>query len=661
MRERGVVFLGRVVDFRDSSISQLKKQETYRQFVYSVLTRCQSQWSKADNAEADSTPKGKNFSEKPIISKDVRHQNGHESLSKYSFNDDNDKWKVELAWLSKALEPALQLYKWALPAENGDRKRAPPSTRSLSQIVDFIQQNNTGIRDWSLGDLTVGLYLIYLRQASSEEVEHVKGVQIVSDSIVQDLIYHTELAKGAYKEHAAGLARNSMLREQNILKFVKSSSVMRPGYYIGTDTRNKFVILGIRGTHTIYDLITDIVSSNDREITLEGFSTHFGTTEAARWFLHHEMGTIKKCLEKHEGFRLRLVGHSLGGAAASLLAIMLRKKSQEELGFSPEIVSAVGFGTPPCVSKELAESCSSFVSTVVMQDDIIPRLSAASLKRLRNEVLQTDCPENSESPEPKPDLNNFVKRHVYVINNINNPSNAHLTVHCKSRDNDLGVHNLAVNFFTTWSFREDVLLETRFWCEMSFNDLGVVRHGTFDVYGQSFHNKFNNWSVRRNGLYYSSGDSGGGTTQLKMAVLEKEDWKSVVDMVANAKQVVSSVQDVARKLADYANFTSKTDASSNELTRKDFKVLDEKYSCEVPKELFVPGTLYFVKRDVNNSSCSNAPDSYTLWKRQPGEHFQRILLSSNMYSDHKCDSHLYALRDVLKGLPRSANHTDLYG
>jgi pimeloyl-ACP methyl ester carboxylesterase len=119
-----------------------------------------------------------------------------------------------------------------------------------------------------------------------------------------------------------------------------------------------------------------------------------------------------------------LVGHSLGGASAALLAIMLRKKSKEELGFSPDIISAVGFGTPPCISKEAAESCASYVSTVVlqvclifllgsksgsqylhllsclafiielfllvMQDDVIPRLSAASLARLRNEILKTD-------------------------------------------------------------------------------------------------------------------------------------------------------------------------------------------------------------------------------------------------------------------------------
>ena len=91
-----------------------------------------------------------------------------------------------------------------------------------------------------------------------------------------------------------------MLRESNILKFVKNSSVMRPGYYIGIDTRRKLVILGIRGTHTVYDLITDVVPSSDGEVTFEGYSTHFGIAEAARWFLNYEMGTIRKCLEKHE-------------------------------------------------------------------------------------------------------------------------------------------------------------------------------------------------------------------------------------------------------------------------------------------------------------------------------------------------------------------------
>ncbi|MCL7050712.1 hypothetical protein MKW94_024453 [Papaver nudicaule] len=536
----------------DCKTNLQKKQEPYRQFVYSLLTQSRSQCSKVDKPEYNGSKEEKDASQKGQL-------NHSSNLSKRDSNHDrldDYKWKLELAWLTKALEPALQLYRWALPTGNNDGQNPPPSSQSVTEILASIQKSKIGIQEWSLGDLTMGLYLTYLRQASAARVEDVKGVQISSNSIVQDLIYHTELAKGAYKDNAAGLARNSMLRERNVLKFVNSSSVMRPGYYIGIDIRNKLVILGIRGTHTVYDFITDVISSSEKEVTFEGFSSHFGTAEAARWFLRHEIGTIRKCLEKHEGFRLRLVGHSLGGAAASLLAIMLRKKSQEELGFSPEIVTAIGVGTPPCLSKELAESCATYVSTLVLQDDIVPRISVASLQRLRKEILQTD------------------------------------------------------------------------------------------------------WRK----------------------ILEKEDWKSVVDMVANAKQVVSSVQDVARKLADFASFGSKADSSDVSL-RKELSPVDAKEtsagddstsvvkaaSVDTPEELFVPGTLYFLKRDLDDgkrskySTASKAKESYTLWQRNPGEHFQNIVLSGNLISDHKCDNHYYALRDVLKCLARPDNEPGIYG
>ncbi|XP_007050343.2 PREDICTED: uncharacterized protein LOC18613178 [Theobroma cacao] len=529
----------------------IKRQKLYGRFVYGILNRCQSQWSKADGIKELNKEKEAKDEAQVSLKPEVNEKAGYDTrLFKYSSGDEDyigdTKWKLELAWLTKALEPALQLCRWALPIGNELGDKPPPSTRSVSEIISSIQRSKIGIEGWSLSDLTIGLYLIYLRQASLNPFEDVKGVKITSDSIVQDLIYHIELAKGCYKDNAAILARTSMLRECNVLKFVKNSSVMRPGYYIGIDPRKKLVIFGIRGTHTVYDLITDIVSSSDGEVTFEGYSTHFGTAEAARWFLHHEMGTIRKCLEKYEGFRLRLVGHSLGAATASLLAIMLRKKSQMELGFSPDIVSAVGYATPPCVSKELAENCSDFVTTIVMQDDIVPRLSTSSLARLRNEILQTD------------------------------------------------------------------------------------------------------W----------------------MSVVEKADWKNLIDLVTNAKQVVSSVQDVARKLADYANFKSKKESSDSPIEEESTSVLlaskskannvaelkKDEGAHAVPEELFVPGTVYYLKRNVDNhaeSSNNRGREYFSLWRRHPGEHFQRIVLSSNLLSDHRCDSHYYALRDVLKGLPMS--------
>jgi hypothetical protein len=91
-----------------------------------------------------------------------------------------------------------------------------------------------------------------------------------------------------------------MLRKRNVVKFVKESSILRPGYYIGIDPRAKLVILGIRGTHTVYDLVTDLIALSDKKVSPKGFSTHFGTYEAARWYLRHELGIIRKCLEKHK-------------------------------------------------------------------------------------------------------------------------------------------------------------------------------------------------------------------------------------------------------------------------------------------------------------------------------------------------------------------------
>ncbi|PAN11058.1 hypothetical protein PAHAL_2G138600 [Panicum hallii] len=462
---------------------------------------------------------------------EVRARDGSEE-------DDEDaglpwrSWTPDVAWLSKALEPALHLYKqynWKPFASTGGGENIPASTRTFSEILSDLQRSKISIKDWSLSDLTVGLYLIYLSQASSKHAEAFKGVQISSNKMVQELIYHLELARGCYKGNATGLARYSMLRKRNVVKFVKESSILRPGYYIGIDPRAKLVILGIRGTHTVYDLVTDLIALSDKKVSPKGFSTHFGTYEAARWYLRHELGIIRKCLEKHKDYKLRLVGHSLGGASAALLAIMLRKKSKEELGFSPDIISAVGFGTPPCISKEAAESCASYVSTVVLQDDVIPRLSAASLARLRNEILKTD------------------------------------------------------------------------------------------------------W----------------------VSVLEKEDLKHIVDIVTNAKLVVSSIQDVARKLGDYAKIVSvstNSDVAKNPADSRKVLSSDSTNDVFVPEDLFLPGTLYYLQRDIEDINGME-DESYTLWKGDPGENFQRILLSGNLISDHRCESIYYALREVLKTLP----------
>lgn len=69
-------------------------------------------------------------------------------------------------------------------AGNAVGNKPPPSTRSVSEIISSIQHSKTGIQDWSLSDLTVGLFLIYLRQSSVNPFEDINGVQVSSDRLV---------------------------------------------------------------------------------------------------------------------------------------------------------------------------------------------------------------------------------------------------------------------------------------------------------------------------------------------------------------------------------------------------------------------------------------------------------------------------------------------
>lgn len=68
-----------------------------------------------------------------------------------------------------------------------------------------------------------------------------------------------------------------------------------------------------------------------------------------------------------QGFELLLVGHSLGGATAALLGMLLRQDSEKVLGLYPEKIRVVGIGTPPCLSKVLAARCRDFTTTLVLQ------------------------------------------------------------------------------------------------------------------------------------------------------------------------------------------------------------------------------------------------------------------------------------------------------
>ncbi|KAF3952053.1 hypothetical protein CMV_022355 [Castanea mollissima] len=167
--------------FVDYTKKFLKGQGTCQSYVYGILNRFRWQRSKVDKAEAD------------------------------LLKEATDASQVSLSGSLSLLGSQKPLNQLCNCLGDGIGNKSLPSSRSVSEIIASIQRSKIGIKDWSLSDLTIGLYLIYLRQVAIKPFEDVKGVQISSDSIVHDLIYHLELAKGSYKDSPAMLARNSML------------------------------------------------------------------------------------------------------------------------------------------------------------------------------------------------------------------------------------------------------------------------------------------------------------------------------------------------------------------------------------------------------------------------------------------------------------------
>ncbi|PIA39982.1 hypothetical protein AQUCO_02500007v1 [Aquilegia coerulea] len=77
------------------------------------------------------------------------------------------------------------------------------------------------------------------------------------------------------------------------------------------------------------------------------------------------------------------------------------------------------------------------------------------------------------------------KIHVYVENALG-PDNM-LTLHCKSKDNDLGEHNVPFNTSYEWKFGNHFFKETLFWCRVWWYD----------------HHKLAKWD----GIYYVKKDN----------------------------------------------------------------------------------------------------------------------------------------------------------
>ncbi|KYQ90567.1 hypothetical protein DLAC_09195 [Tieghemostelium lacteum] len=209
--------------------------------------------------------------------------------------------------------------------------------------------------------------------------------------------YGRKLYYGLMHKSAIGLVRSLTGTDVTNIKILKKhvgvskediitskwfSTKYSPGHFLAVDRETKSVVFVIRGTFNHFDVVTDLVAKTS-EISKEGLA-HLGILMCAHKKMYEMEKIILKTLYENKGYRFIVTGHSLGAGVASLFTILFNDAH-------PEVkIHCYSYGVPCILSYEMAtvQRVKSLITSVCMNDDIIPRLCFCSLFYLR-EVLDS--------------------------------------------------------------------------------------------------------------------------------------------------------------------------------------------------------------------------------------------------------------------------------
>ncbi|CAI7840381.1 unnamed protein product, partial [Closterium sp. NIES-53] len=268
------------------------------------------------------------------------------------------------------------------------------STPSLLAVAASLRQSAGGMAGWSLEDLTLGLYRLSLKHATGKDVDAIPGDVVRNRKDLEEMLHWLRWAMSAYETDAAALAAHLRIPQSAIHTHMGTSAVHRPAHFVAVSEERRCVVVGVRGTSHPADVLTDLCS---HAAAFADGHAHAGMLEAAKWVAQSQGQLIAQLLSQNPGYSLVTVGHSLGAGTAALLAMLLRHPpSLPALSLSPHLLPPPAlsplcwaFACPCIVSQDLAETAF-FIRTVVLQDDIVPRMSTAALSDLRTEILSTD-------------------------------------------------------------------------------------------------------------------------------------------------------------------------------------------------------------------------------------------------------------------------------
>ena len=187
------------------------------------------------------------------------------------------------------------------------------------------------------------------------------------------------------KCNTAAFFAETKVRQEYVKYMSWVSEVECPAFYLCVDDELKSIILGIRGTLSLADCLTDAqadIIPFGEHLAPNG-TAHKGIATAAIKIQKRiaELGILEEEIKRNADYKFVVLGHSLGAGTAALLAVLLKKQYSELLCLAYAVPGGL-------MNLELSKATRDFVIGTAVGQDLVPRASLPTVYNARNRMLE---------------------------------------------------------------------------------------------------------------------------------------------------------------------------------------------------------------------------------------------------------------------------------
>jgi hypothetical protein len=240
----------------------------------------------------------------------------------------------------------------------------------------------------------------------------------VTEGELDVLTKYVDLAQWSYLDSQIEVEKLLRPLGYKLIRFDNATEPGRVGHFVAVHHGRKEVVISIKGTSTLSDVLTDVIGKAIPH-TMEGkkeIRCHEGMYTAAQLLLEETVHLIEKFFIP-QGYKLFVCGHSLGAGVSCLLGLFLKQHI-------PDIdLQVYAFATPACCSYDASLDCKDYITSVVNNNDCVPRLSLMNLRMLNKLLALVDVKLDEKGLSP----DSFKKSKLYLSDLMTIDANLLLT------------------------------------------------------------------------------------------------------------------------------------------------------------------------------------------------------------------------------------------